>query len=556
MRRRRNGALEPQARGGWEQMLGRRRFLGGFGGALVLAACGDANQLGSASPFCEESGPVPDTSWPDEIREDPFALGVASGDPLPGAIVLWTRLALRSAPLEAAPPVDVPVAWEIARDESFRDVVGEGFARARPAAGHSVHVDVAGLEPATTYWYRFRVGPWVSPSGRTRTAPARSSSPERVRFAVVSCQGYQSGFYGAYRHMADEDLDFALFVGDYIYELESATAARRHGLPVPATLDEFRRFYALNRTDPDLQAAHAALPWIVIWDDHEVEDNYAALEPGAVGLAIDPEARAKFPAKRAAAYQAWWEHMPIRSCAPLDGLLRIHRDFDFGDLMQLAVIDDRQYRSPLAVGEGAGRLPRFLGGGPQLPEAFDESRTLLGREQEAWLDRIIRSSTSRWLVLGHQTVMAQVDRVPQDPARGFSMDAWDGYVASRNRLLGSVFEAGTRNFVAVGGDIHTSAVTDLLLDYHAPDSPLVGSELVGPSLSAVELLAPELAEATLESPHIHLYDVENRGYLVCEVRRESLRADYRYCATTTRDAPLVAGPSWTIVDGVPGAQRL
>jgi alkaline phosphatase D len=220
------------------------------------------------------------------------------------------------------------------------------------------------------------------------------------------------------------------------------------------------------------------------------------------------------------------------------------------------MVDDRQYRSSIAVGEGSGNLPRFFGGGPQLPAAFDESRSLLGREQERWLEEVVRAAGARWLVLGQQTVMAECDRVPGDPARGFSMDSWDGYVASRNRLLRAVRDARVRNFVAVGGDIHTSAVTDLLLDYHAPGSPLVGTELVAPSISALELLAPELAAATLESPHIHLYDIDRRGYLVCEIDRTALRADYRYVATATPDAPLVAGSSWEVVDGVPGARRV
>ncbi|MEW6273062.1 MAG: alkaline phosphatase D family protein [Thermodesulfobacteriota bacterium] len=536
--------------------LSRRRFLGGCGGALLLAACGDATRSGTQPLSCGPVDEGADVALPDEVREDPFALGVASGDPHPDAVVLWTRLALRSTPLAPLPPVAVPLVWEIARDEALRDVVGEGRALARPEAGHAVHVDVVGLEPATTYWYRFRAGPWASTTGRTRTAPAPGSTPGRVRFAVVSCQGYQTGFYGAYRHLAAEDLDFVLFVGDYIYELESSVAARPHGLPPPSTLDEFRRLYALNHADPDLQAAHAAFPWVLTWDDHEVEDNYAALEPGAIGIAIDPDARAKFPAKRAAAYRAWWENVPIRSCAPGadDGGLRIHRDLAFGDLVHLAVVDDRQYRSPIAVGEGAGNLPRLFGGGPQLPEAFDERRSLLGREQEAWLEGVLRRSTARWFVLGQQTVLAHVDRVPDDPGRGFSMDAWDGYVASRNRLLRAVRDAGTRNFVAVGGDIHTSAVTDLLLDYHVAGAPLVGTELVAPSITALELLAPELAAATLESPHIHLYDIERHGYLVCEASADGLRADYRYAAITSRDAALVAGTSWRIGDGAPGAR--
>jgi alkaline phosphatase D len=250
--------------------------------------------------------------------------------------------------------------------------------------------------------------------------------------------------------------------------------------------------------------------------------------------------------------------MPVRACAPIDGALRIHRDFAFGDLLHLAVLDDRQYRSPIAVGAGAGNLPRFFGGGPQLPEAFDESRTMLGAEQERWLrSTFARARRARWTVLGQQTVMAEVDRAPGDPARGFSMDAWDGYVAARNRLLRDVRNAGLRNFVCVGGDIHTSCVTDLLADYHDAAARRVGTELVAPSISAIELLDESLAEATLQNPHIHLYDIQRRGYLRCELSRDACRADYRWVTTTASpSAQLEPGPSWMIADGSPGAHRV
>jgi alkaline phosphatase D len=534
--------------------LTRRSFLGA-GAALLVAACGDRRVVGV--PSCLVPGdpgtipPVPD------LPANPFALGVASGDPLPDGIVLWTRLAPEPTDLAAMPPVDVPVAWELARDAGFGSVVASGVVVTGPSVAHSVHVDVRGLDAATTYWYRFTVGAHASAPGRTRTAPAHGTAVERVRFAVASCQAYQSGYYVAYRGVAADDLDFVLFLGDYIYELESSNAARRHRFPPPATLDEYRVFYGLNAADPDLQAAHAAHPWIVTWDDHEVEDNYAGLDPGGIGQLTDPDARAKFPAKRAAAYQAWWEHMPVRACAPVDGSLVIYRDFAFGDLVRLAVVDDRQYRSATPRGEGAGNLPRLFGGGPQLPGAFDPNATMLGREQETWLDDVVRSARERWFVFGQQTVMAEVDRDPEDPERGFSMDAWDGYVVPRNRLLASVRDAGLRNFVSVGGDIHTSCVADLLLDYHVPGSPRVGTELVGPSVSAIELLPQGFAEATLRNPHIHLYDTQRRGYLRCDVTRDRLQADYELVASTADpDSAIATGSTWIVEDGAPGARRV
>lgn len=533
-------------RASWDRPITRRSVLGGML-ALGVAACGgDSSGSGDVcfSPVEANSAPG--------VGNDLFALGVASGDPLPDGIVLWTRLLLRD---REAPP-EVPVTWELASDEGFSRVVRCGVSVATADLGYSVHVDVRGLRPGTTYWYRFHAGAHTSPVGRTRTAPPPESNPERVGFAVASCQAFQSGYFTAYRHLAEEELDFVLFVGDYIYELEASLAARPHGMPPPQTLDEYRAFYALNRSDPDLQRAHAAFPWIVTWDDHEVEDNYAGLEPGAIATLLDPTARERFPARRAAAYQAWWEHMPVRTGPPQNGSLRIYRDFTFGRLLHLAVVDDRQYRSPIPRGEGAGNLPRFFGGGPQLPAAFDENASILGFEQEAWLESVLRSSAARWTVLGQQTVIAEVDRVPDDPDRGFSMDAWDGYVASRNRLMRTARDA-VRNLVSVGGDIHSSAVTDLLLDYHAEGSPLVGTELVGPSISAIELLAPGVVEGTLTSPHIHLYDTVRRGYLVCSVTPARLRADFRYVSTTAEPvAGIETGSAWIVEDGVPGARRV
>ena len=530
--------------------ISRRTFLGGLAAAGVVACTSDSG--GDSSGTSTTTGPLPDLPT---LPDDPFTIGVASGDPLPDGVVLWTRLAPDPQSDAAMPDVDVPVTWELAADEGFGDVVQSGTAVTGPALAHSVHVDVRGLEPGRHYWYRFTVGSHESPVGRTWTAPATDASPERIAFAVASCQAYQSGYYTAYRHLADEDLDFVLFVGDYIYELEASAAVRPHGLAPPRTLAEFRTFYGLNKTDPDLQRAHAAFPWIVTWDDHEVEDNYADLEPGGVGLALDPDAAATFAAKRAAAYRAYWEHMPLRVGPPSDEDLRIYRDFRFGDLVNLPVLDDRQYRSPILEGEGAGNLPRGAGGGPLLPETFDESRTMLGDEQEAWLAETLERSDAEWQVIVQQTVMAEVDRAPGDPTRGFSMDAWDGYVAARRRLLGLVEDGEIDNVIVVGGDIHTSAVTDLKVDYEDPDSPVVASEFVGTSISALELLPENFAEATLTNDHIHLYDTEHRGYLRCEATRDGFTADFRSLSSATElDGTIDTTSSWTVEAGRPGAQ--
>jgi alkaline phosphatase D len=513
-----------------------------------LAAGAAAGCTTSGGPDDDALGATTTTEFPEvDLTASPFVLGVASGDPLPDAVVIWTRLMV--------PPGTGPssLRWEVMTDEQT-ETVAHGAATARPEHGHSVHVDVSGLDPATTYRYRFMVGDHASEVGRTRTAPAPDDSPGGLRFAVASCQAFQTGWYSAYRHLSAEDLDVVFFVGDYIYELETSLEVRPHGLAPPQTLDEFRRFYEVNKADPDLQAAHGAFPWVMTWDDHEVEDNYANLEPGAVGRAMSDDADEAFPAKRAAAYQAWWEHAPVRLPPPESGALQIYRSFAFGDLAKAVVLDNRQYRTSIPTGEGAGNLPRGAGGGPQLPGALAEDATYLGAEQEAWVETELSGSSSIWNVIVQQTVIAEFDRAPADPDRGFSMDSWDGYVAARRRLLGFVNDNGIENLVSVGGDIHSSAVTDLQLDYGSAGSEVIGSEFVGPSITALEKLPDGFVESARTNPHVHFYDIERHGYLRCELTRDELRVDYRYVtAIDDPQADIETGSSWRVRAGSPGA---
>ncbi|MEZ5167924.1 MAG: alkaline phosphatase D family protein [Acidimicrobiales bacterium] len=541
-----------------------RRWFLTASAALVAAACGtgddgSAGTSPTSSPTTGSSAPpptVPPATNPTvpvpELTHDPFAFGVASGDPLPDAVVIWTRLAPDDASAEPLPAA--PVGWEIATDESFTDIVDRGEFVTDADRGHSVHVDVTGLDAAQEYHYRFTIGEWTSPTGRTRTAPATGAPTESLRLVVASCAAWKSGYFTAYGHIADEaDLDAVLFLGDYIYELESGRM-RDHGLPIPFTLDDYRAYYALARREPELAAAHARHPWIVLWDDHEVEDNYAGWEPGGIGDNLDPTT--DFRARRIAAYQAWWEFMPVRTGPPVEGELVVYRDFAFGDLARLAVIDDRQYRSPIVTGEGDGDLARPFGGGPLLEGSFDPTRTMLGAEQEQWLaDRLQHDQT--WTLLAQQTIMAQVDRAPDDPSKGFSMDAWDGYVAPRERLLGAVHDAGVENFVVLGGDIHTSAVADLHVSYREDGSPMVGTEFVSPSITSLELLLPEFVEGSRRNPHIHLYETEHRGYLFVEVTPEQLVTEFRWVDTTLEPGEAVStASSWRVQAGRLGVEQL
>jgi len=548
--------------------LTRRGFLAASAG-LVAAACAsegsdDQSAATSSSTTTTASPTTPTTtttttttatSLPPTpvLATDPFVFGVASGDPLPDAVVIWTRLALDPMTGDGGIDADeVPVVWQVF-PAGGDDIVASGTFVTSVEHGHSVHVDVSGLEPASRYRYRFQVGPHVA-EGQTRTAPAAGAAVDSLRFAVASCSAWKSGHFTPYAHMTEEDLDAVVFVGDYIYELESGNF-RQHGLPNPFSLDEYRQYYAIARLEPELADCHARHPWIVMWDDHEVEDNYAAWEPGGIG-ALDPEASANFRDRRIAAYQAWWEFMPVRTGPPVDGELTVYRDFDFGDLARLTLIDDRQYRSSIIQGEGNGNLPRPFGGGPQLEETFDESRTMLGAEQEAWLADRLRND-ARWNLLAQQTIMAEVDRAPADPTRGFSMDAWDGYAAPRERLLAQIADEGIENFVVLGGDIHTSAVTDLHVSYRDDDSPMVGTEFVAPSITSLELLLPEFVEGSQENDHVHLYETEHRGYLLVEVTPDELLGHFRWVETThAPTSPIETASSWRVAAGAVGVEQI
>lgn len=327
----------------------------------------------------------------------PFSLGVASGDPHPDSVVLWTRLAPDPLRDGGMPQENVEVRWWIASDEAMRQVVQEGKVLATPDWAHSVHVEVQGLEPARWYWYQFRVGAESSPLGRTRTAPGRNERVDRLRLAFASCQHYESGYYTAYRHMAQEDLDLVFHLGDYIYEIYESSPARQrvrsHGSGEPMTLQEYRNRYALYKSDRDLQAAHAAFPWIVTWDDHEVDNDWA----GPISEENDPVE--VFLKRIAAGAQAYYEHMPLhRTSLPSGPKIRLYRRFTYGDL---ASFHTCSFRTDQPCGERIA---------PLCPEALDADATILGAEQERWLYEGLDRSRARWNVIPQQVMMGLVDR--------------------------------------------------------------------------------------------------------------------------------------------------
>lgn len=509
----------------------RRTFLLG-GAALAAAAILPARDRGSAPRFSAY----------------PFTLGVASGDSASDGFVLWTRLAPR--PLEPGggmSPEPVEVAWEIAADEGMTQVVRRGRATADPDWAHSVHVEVGGLEPDRWYWYRFMAGGEASPLGRTRTLPAAGALPERLRFAFASCQKYEVGYFTAYEHLVREDIDLILFLGDYIYEnTDGGDAVRPHGLPQALTLGDYRLRYAVYKADPALQAAHAAAPWIVTWDDHEVSNDYAgefAEHPGSG----DP---ARFLLRRAAAYRAYYEHMPLRRTArPVGPDLQLYRRVDFGRLARFNVLDTRQYRTDQPAG------PRLQAVRPALQ---DPAATLLGPDQLAWLFEGLDRSAATWNVLAQQVLMAPVDRVP-GPDEVVDVDKWAGYEFERRRVLRHFHEKNTVNPIVLTGDKHNNWANELLLDPDGSGERPVAAEFLGTSITSGGdgMDRPDYTAALFaENPCVKYHNNE-RGYVRCELTPAGWRSDFRTIPyVTRRGAPLQTRASFAVQAGDPRLHRI
>ncbi len=476
----------------------------------------------------------------------PFTLGVASGYPRPDGMVLWTRLAPQPlVPGGGMPPETIPVHWEIATEPGFQTIVGSGTAYATPAWGHAVHVEPSGLAPDREYWYRFHAGEATSPVGRTRTAPAADAWPGRLRLGVGSCQHYEQGWFVAYRHVAADDLDLFLHLGDYIYESSARGAGvRSHGAPEPHTLEDYRRHFALYKSDPDLQAAHASCPWLVVWDDHELENDYAG------DRSQNDDEPAWFLQRRAAAYQAYYEHMPLpRAMVPFGPHLRLHTRVELGQLAAFHMLDNRQYRTPQPC-------PRPGRAGSNLiehcAERLDPHATMLGARQEAWLAAGLDASKARWNLLGQQTLMAQADGKP-GPGGQFFSDGWDGYPAARRRLLDYLAVRRPANPVVLGGDLHSFWVSDLKPDFDDPRSSVVASEFVTTSITSGPPPEARIQTAVSEGPHIQLATGARRGYLRLELTPERLTAELRGVTSVDQpDAGCETLAAFAVEDGRPG----
>lgn len=475
----------------------------------------------------------------------PFTLGVASGDPAPDGMVLWTRLApnpLEGGGMDAVP---VEVSWQVAEDEGMGKVVKQGTAIATPEWGHSVHVEVEGLQPDRWYWYQFKAGGEVSPKGRTRTFPVNEAMPERLRLAFASCQHFEAGLYTAYEHMVKEDLDLVIHLGDYIYEKGGTdNRVRKHTGPEITTINDYRNRHAQYKSDPALQAMHATAPWLVTWDDHEVDNNYAS------DISEEKKVKRKdFLLRRAAAYQAYYEHMPLRRRAmPKGPDMLLYRKVGYGRLADFHVLDTRQYRSDQPCGDGRK---------PLCDEAMDPRASLLGAIQRDWLLENLAKSPSTWNVLAQQVMMARADLMPGLEV-GYSMDQWPSCEMERRRILRYFDEQRISNPVVLTGDIHTNWANDLIADFDNLDSKVVATEFVGTSISSNgdgPLPGKDPAATLAENPFVKFHSAE-RGYVRCEITPKLWKTDYQAVEYVTRPgAPLHTRASFVVEDGKAGLQK-
>jgi alkaline phosphatase D len=441
---------------------------------------------------------------------DPFTLGVASGDPAPDGFVIWTRL----DPAGAMDPLPVDVAWEVADDERFARIVRAGTAVARPEDAHAVHVEVAGLAPGRWYYYRFHAGVAESRTGRARTAPAPGAQVGSFKIGVASCSDFQQGYFSAYRHMAAEAPDLVFFLGDYIYEfIEQRWApVRRHSDGVEATdLRTYRNRYAQYRSDPDLQALHAAAPCLCTWDDHEVQNDYA--ERWAQDFS-DP---AIFLKRREAAYRAYWEHMPLRlSARPRDGAVALHRFVDWGALARVWILDGRQYRSRPPCYAPGTPVTKVINGNT-CPEYLDPGRTMLGAAQETWLARNLRARRARWNLFGQGVIMAEFVQANRQGVVGHWSDAWSGHPAARDRFLSGLAETRAGNPIVLSGDIHSFFANELKLDFRDARAAPIASEFVVTSITSPGVPYEPFAGWAARMPHMKYFESRHRGYLTLEV---------------------------------------
>ena len=553
--------------------LPRRTVLAtGAAGAAAAGVLASSRTARAAEPGTR---PGPDAARKPRAEHPVFQHGVASGDPLPHAVLLWTRVTpTTDATAGSGRGGPVTVTWQVARDARFRQVVREGRFRTSASRDHTVKLDATGLRPSTQYFYRFRALGQTSPVGRMRTAPGARETPENLRFGVVSCANWEAGFFAAYRGLAArEDLHAVLHLGDYLYEYETGgygmgpddVVVRPHDPPTEmVSLADYRRRHAQYKTDPDLQAAHARHTWVITWDDHEVANDQWA--EGAENH--QPDAEGDYLVRKARAHRAYDEWMPVRmdGTAALEDSTRLYRRLRFGDLAEISMLDLRSYRSQQVATAAPTPVPAAEA------EVSDPDRTILGAEQMRWLKQSLTRGdhAPQWKVVGNPVMIAPVTfgDLPNDlldpindvtgllPADGlpYNVDQWDGYTADRREVLGHIRDHQVKDVLFVTGDIHSGWACELPLDTSA--YPAVGDsygvEFVCSSVTSNNLKditgAPEatpVVETAIlaNNRHIKYLDFDSHGFSVLDITAERAQMDwYVIGARDDADTPI----TWSV----------
>ena len=482
----------------------------------------------------------------------PFRLGVASGDPLTTGFIIWTRLAPRPEEQRGGMPSEpVAVDWEVASDDAFRTVVARGRATAFPELAHSVHVDVQGLQPGGHYWYRFASMGEQSETGKAQTLPDPRSHVARVRFAALGCQHYETGYYTALRHAAEEELDFIYHFGDYIYEYDvgigmevfrqPAALIRRYRGGAPSTLEDYRQRYAQTKESLSLQKAHASTTWFCTYDDHEVQNNWVS-DHDQGGSPPD-----MFLLRRNAALQAWYEHMPVRDMPPIVSGRPpdCRRHAQWGGLLNAHFLNTRLYRSDQPCGDG----PK-----PLCPETRAPALQVLGKTQEEWLADGLKASPCTWDLIAQQIMVAPVNFLSDDGDARYNKDSWAAYETARNRLFDMIEARPSGNAMIVTGDMHENWACDLIHKERVIASEIVSTSITSDGDGSVMQVGRD--KVMKANPFVK-WTNSRRGYVVSEVTPDAWVSHYRVMdAVTTRNMPAYTAASWGVGVGERGLRRI
>jgi len=475
-----------------------------------------------------------------EFLTDPFTLGIASGDVTDSSAILWTRLA--PTPLEAnggMAPISVPVQWQLSLDASMSQVIQRGEAIASPTLAHSVHVDVQELEPNREYWYQFTAATQASPIGRTKTLPDMGGHPGSVRFITASCQNYSNGYFIAYEHMVRDQPDFIVHLGDYIYDTSFDETFRMHETErMPVSLADYRRRHALYKTDKHLRHAHSQIPFFTTIDNHDAIED------------MDPE---QF-ARRVAAYQAWYEHMPVRGYSSVDkNRFDLCRKISLGNLMQISLLDSRQFRDKQNISSNS--FPDFAFGiyRERSNDVFDKARSMLGMKQEKWLTNNLLQNQSTWNVIASPSPFLSF-RMDKDGKDLRYVGAWDNYPANRSRVADAISNSKTGHPIIVSGDVHSFWASDGRLATDVSERiPVV--EFITSSISAnwPAALSDPITANLAHNPQVKFYKPEKRGYLLHEVNESEWKATAR-AIDNVRDeqSPVSSLASFVVTKGESG----